>query len=122
MKFFKDWIIDKHPMYFKTVEERDWAYIAKREYNYGVLIKSAIYGGAFGNVAWSAAIYWKKKFVIWPLFAFGFLGYLSLKKFFFFKINKRLFDMCNLGEEYELGAARHKVLLECNRIQDVEDF
>lgn len=30
--------------------------------------------------------------------------------------------MCNLGEEYYLGKERNKVLAECNRILDTEDF
>ena len=38
------------------------------------------------------------------------------------KHNKKLFDMCNLGEEFHLGAKRLEVLRECNRILDREDF
>jgi len=30
--------------------------------------------------------------------------------------------MCNLGEEFHLGAKRLEVLKECNRILDREDF
>ena len=30
--------------------------------------------------------------------------------------------MCNIGEEFYLGHERNKVLRECNRILDTEDF
>ena len=122
MKFFSEWILKKHPMYFKTQEERDWAYIAKREYNYEVLIKSACYGFGFANVFWSASIFLKKRFTILPLVVIWPVATLACRQYFYFKVNKRLFDMCNLGDEFELGRARNKVLAECNHIQDVEDF
>ena len=38
------------------------------------------------------------------------------------KHNKKLFDMCNLGEEFHLGAKRNEILQECNRILEREDF
>lgn len=38
------------------------------------------------------------------------------------KHSKKLFDMCNLGEEYYLGQKRNEVLRACNKILDVEDF
>jgi len=36
--------------------------------------------------------------------------------------SKKHFDMLNLGEQYEVGRERNKVLRECNRLLDVEDF
>ena len=38
------------------------------------------------------------------------------------KHNKKIFDMCNVGEDYHLGLKRNEVLRECNRILDREDF
>jgi hypothetical protein len=38
------------------------------------------------------------------------------------KHSKKLFDMSNVGEEYYLGRERNKVLRECNRLLDTEDF
>lgn len=38
------------------------------------------------------------------------------------KHNKKIFDMCNIGEDYHLGTKRNEVLKECNRILDREDF
>lgn len=38
------------------------------------------------------------------------------------KHNKKLFDMCNVGEDFHLGVKRNEVLGHCNRILDREDF
>jgi hypothetical protein len=38
------------------------------------------------------------------------------------KHNKKIFDMCNVGEEFHFGNKRNEVLRECNRILDTEDF
>ena len=38
------------------------------------------------------------------------------------KHSKKLFDMCNVGEEFYLGRKRNEVLRKCNQILDVEDF
>ena len=38
------------------------------------------------------------------------------------KYNKRLFDMCNVGEDTELGYNRNLTLKECNTILNREDF
>ena len=122
MKFFQDQILNQNTNHFKTIEERDWAYIAKREYNYGVLLRSAGYGFFFGNIALSSFTFFKKKLVIAPFFVVAPIAFMGFKQYYFFKMNKRLFDMCNLGEEYELGYARNQVLYKCNEIQDCEDF
>lgn len=47
---------------------------------------------------------WLPYFVVWPA------AYLYLQPTRFLKHNKKLFDMCNLGEEFYLGAERNKVL------------
>lgn len=102
--------------------ERDWAYIAKREYVYDVRMKSIGYGFAVGNAAWSLGMFLRKKFLIWPLPLFWALGTLYFKPKFFLMHNKKLFDMCNVGEEYYLGAQRNVVLRRCNELLDREDF
>lgn len=102
--------------------ERDWAYIAKREFRYDVQIKSLGYGFIFGNLAWSAAIFAKKRFVLWPLPLVWGIASAYYYPVFFQKHNKKLFDMCNIGVEYKLGNERNKVLEKCNRILDREDF
>jgi hypothetical protein len=49
---------------------------------------------------------------VWPIVSL-YLHPLKLQKH-----NKKLFDMCNLGDEFYLGQERNKVLRECNRILD----
>ena len=46
---------------------------------------------------------------------------------YFYRVNelfmihsKKLFDMCNIGEQYEVGYARNVVLRECNNLLDRE--
>ena len=121
-KFFSDYILHRQPHLYRTQEEQDWSYIARREYQYEVLIRGATYAFATGNVFWSAAIFWKKRMVWWPLLAGFAVSFPYYHHRLFLKTNKRLFDMCNVGEQYELGKARNEVLRECNRIQDREDF
>ena len=122
MEFFTENIVKKQTLFFRTQEERDWSYIAKREFNYCVTLKSLIYSFATANVFWSLGIYAKKKIVVWPLVVVTPVAFFFYQRYFYFKINKRLFDMCNVGEEYELGTARNEVLAKCNAIQGVEDF
>lgn len=120
--FLRKHIINFDTNLYKTVVERDWAYICKREYNWDVKYKSWSYGFFVGNIAWSARMFMLKKFVFWPLPVFGTLGALYFQPKFFQMHNKKLFDMCNIGEQYFLGKKRNEVLRECNRILDREDF
>ena len=53
--------------------------------------------------------------------AFG-LAYLYYKPMHFDLHNKKLFNMCNVGEQYMLGKRRNEVLRQCNEILDSEDF
>ena len=88
---------------YKSVQERDWGYIAKREFNWDVKYKALSYGFFFGNLAMASRMYMLKKFVFWPLPAVGLLAFLYLEPVFLQKHNKKLFDMCNVGEQYYLG-------------------
>ena len=63
-----------------------------------------------------------KKFVIWPLLPVMIIGYLYRQQELFLFYNKKFFDMCNVGVQYEVGAARNKVLAECNKLLGTEDF
>ena len=121
MKFFKDHIINFQTNFYKTDVERDWAYIAKREYTYTVLMKSVFYSLFTANLLLSQQIFVRKRMVFWPLLLAP-VAFPVYKSYFLFKVNKRLFDMCNVGEEYQLGEHRNKVLQKCNELQDVEDF
>ena len=121
MDFFRNYIINRNTTLYKTTVERDFAYIALREYRYEVTIKSAGYAFITGCAALSCGIFRAKKMVVWP-FMIALPAFPYFRQYFFYKTNKRLFDMCNVGDEYELGHARNEVLRECNRILDVEDF
>jgi hypothetical protein len=107
---------------YKTQVERDWAYIAKREYNYDVRLKALSYSFACGNLAWSASMFIRKRFLIWPLPFFWIAAYPFFSAKYQLKHQKKHFDMCNVGEEYYLGAQRNFVLRKCNEILDREDF
>jgi hypothetical protein len=121
MGFFKKFIVMTSPHSYRTQVERDWAYIAKREYNYDVVIGAASYGGAATLLLWNGVMFATKSVPLWPLAAFV-PAYLYFRPLFLLKYNKKLFDMCNVGEEYELGAARNQVLAQCNDILQTEDF
>ena len=122
MDFFNKYVVNSNTSLYKTVVERDWAYIAKREYNYMVNIKGAAWGFFIANIVWTQRIYANKRMVVWPLLMVFPLATVYFRNHFHFKHNKRLFDMCNVGEEYDLGKARNEVLRACNLILNVEDF
>lgn len=77
--------------------------MAKREYNYEVFGKSILYGFFWGNLAASARMFMLKRFVFWPLPVVWALSAWYLQPIYFQRVNKRLFDMCNVGEQYVLG-------------------
>lgn len=60
--------------------------------------------------------------VWWPIPVVGLAGYFYFSPIFFQKANKRIFDQCNVGEEYYLGKKRNEVLAQANTILGVEDF
>lgn len=85
-------------------------------------IKSIGYGFLWGNLAWSLTMFARKRFVIWPLpVAWGLATAFYYPRFMQLH-NKKFFDMCNVGEEYYLGAQRNQVLRKCNELLDREDF
>jgi hypothetical protein len=63
-----------------------------------------------------------KKFVIWPLLPVMAVTYIYRQQHLFMFYNKKYFDMCNVGVQYEVGAARNLVLAECNKLLDTQDF
>lgn len=122
MQFFNRFVLERRPGDYKSATEKDWAYVARREYRYDVNIRALADAYALGNVACMVRMFMVKKFVIWP-FAPIFIGtYLYRSRALFIQNNKKLFDMCNVGEEYELGFARNVVLRRCNKLLDREDF
>jgi hypothetical protein len=102
--------------------ERDWAYIARREFTYDVRLRTLGYATTAGIFSCSAAMFAAKRAVFWPFFVVTPLAAAFFYPRFFTLHNKKLFDMCNVGEEYYLGAQRNFVLRKCNEILDREDF
>ena len=102
--------------------ERDWAYVARREFVYDCNIRPACDAVAAGLVAMMARQVMVKKFVMWPFFPVAAATYLYRSRTIFLFNNKKYFDMVNVGDQYELGYARNIVLKKCNLILDREDF
>ena len=78
-------------------------------------------GGFVTSCAMVLGTIWKKKLLWQPLLVY-IPSYAYYNRKFRLTHNKRFFDMLNVGEEYELGYRRNKVLQKCNKILDVEDF
>ena len=76
-------------------------------------------------VGWTACMirmFMVKKFIMWPFVPVFCLAYAYRSKQLFVFHSKKLFDMCNVGEQYEVGYARNVVLRHCNALTQREDF
>ena len=82
----------------------------------------ALDGVFYGIIAMMARQVMVKKFIMWPFFPVFAATYLYKSKVNLMFFNKKYFDMCNVGEQYELGYARNVVLDKCNLLLDREDF
>lgn len=114
-------VLRADPRFHKTQEEIDWLYIVKREYNYVVLGRAGVWSFLPAAVANAALVFALKRLTVYPLFVLP-VAFVGFYQYFFLKHAKRLFDMCNIGEEFELGQERNRVLRQCNDILGVEDF
>ena len=115
-------MLDRRVNDYKTTVEKNWMYVAKKEYRYDVQTRAAADAGAAGLVACMARMVMLKKFIMWP-FAPVFVGtYLYRAKQLAVFHNKKFFDMCNVGEQYEVGFARNAVLRRVKLLLDREDF
>ncbi len=113
-QFFTRYILEKNPADYRTAVEKDWSYVARREYRYDVNVRALADASAVALSTCMVRMFMVKKFIMWP-FAPVFLGtYLYRSRSLFIFHNKKLFDMCNVGEQYELGFARNVVLEQCN--------
>jgi len=122
MEFFRKFVLDRRVSDYKSPVEKDWMYVARNEYFWDVNVRSAADGAAAALAASMIRMLMVKKMVWWPM-APVFLGvYIYRVNHLFAFYNKKLFDMCNVGEQYEVGQARNAVLRICNNLLDVEDF
>ena len=125
MDFVKKFILNINTESYKTQVEKDWAYLAKREYKYLVTYQSAahsIIAGIMGTFFTTVA---QRKFNMVAAIPFAVITpicFMYFKDHYTLKTNKRLFDMCNVGTQYELGHLRNQILRVCNEIQNIEDF
>jgi len=122
MQYFRRFVLDRAPNSYKTNVEKDWAYVARREYRYDVNVRAIADGLFWANIACVARMFMLKKFVVWPFLPVFVLVYYYRQYELFVKFNKKFFDMCNLGEQYELGYSRNVVLRECNQLLERNDF
>ena len=76
MQFFKTYILNRRTNDYRTPVERDWAYIAKREYRYDVNVNAAADAFAVGLTACMVRMFMVKKFVMWPFLPVGLATYL----------------------------------------------
>ncbi|CDW77539.1 UNKNOWN [Stylonychia lemnae] len=120
--YFTRYILEKNPGDFKTAIEKDWSYVARREYRYDVNVRAAVDAFAVADCACIVRMFMVKKFIIWPFVPVFAFTYLYRARSLFIFHNKKFFDMCNVGEQYELGYARNVVLRKCNELLDREDF
>ncbi len=122
MQFFTRYVLDRRPADYKTGVEKDWSYVARREYRYDVNVRALVDAFAVADACCIVRMLMVKKFIFWPFVPAFAATYLYRSRQLFIKHNKKFFDMCNVGEEYELGYARNVVLRRCNRLLDREDF
>ena len=122
MKFFEKYVLNRRVNDYRTSEEKDWMYVARNEYFYDVQVRSAVDGLMGGLVACMARMAMLKKFIWWPFVPVALTVYSYRAKQLFVFHNKKFFDMCNIGEQYEVGFARNTVLARTNALLDRIDF
>ena len=67
MQFFTKYVLDRRVRDYKTPVEKDWMYIARREYFYDVNVRSAADGAAAGLTAAMIRMLMVKKMIWWPM-------------------------------------------------------
>jgi len=98
MQFFTKYVLDRRVNDYKTPVEKDWMYVARREYWYDVNVRAGADGAAAGLFASMLRMFMLKKFVWWPMAPVAVLTYVYRSRQLFAFHNKKLFDMCNVGE------------------------
>jgi hypothetical protein len=112
----------KSAINYQSLVEKDFTYLVRREYFWDVNLRAFGDGLFAGNAFCVLMMYMRKRFVIFPiLFVLPVVAYYRNHDLAVF-YSKKHFDMLNLGEQYIVGRERNKVLRECNRILDTEDF
>jgi hypothetical protein len=120
LNFIYKWVINANLDLYKTDTERDWAYIVRKEYRFlkYPAILTALGISSFCTVLHS--IYLSRisfKFYALAPFIFYYSWTNSVHK-----STRKLFEILNVGSEYELGAERNRILEETNNLTRREDF
>ena len=66
MRFFTKYVLDRRVNDYKTPVEKDWMYVAKREYRYDVNLRATADALALGMVTCMGRMFMLKKFIWWP--------------------------------------------------------
>ena len=66
MRFFTKYVLNRGVNDYKTPVEKDWMYVAKREYYWDVNVRAASDGAALGLLACMGRMFMLKKFIMWP--------------------------------------------------------
>jgi hypothetical protein len=98
MQFFNKYVLNRRVRDFKTPVEKDWMYIAQREYWHYVNVRAAADGAAAGLTAAMIRMFMVKKMIWWPMAPVAIATYVYRSRTLFAFHNKKFFDMCNVGE------------------------
>ena len=98
MQFFTKYVLEKPASGYKTGVEKDWAYVAKREYRYDVNVRALVDAFAVADIACILRMAMVKKMIVWPFLPVFIGTYLYRSRSLYIFHNKKLFDMCNVGE------------------------
>jgi hypothetical protein len=66
MEFFTKYVLDRRINDYKSSVEKDWMYVARREYRYDVNVRSLSDAAAAGLTASMIRMFMLKKFIWWP--------------------------------------------------------
>ena len=75
MQYFTKYVLDRGVNFYQTPVEKDWMYVARREYRYDVNLRALADGTAAGMSASMLRMFMLKKFVWWPFVPVAFLTY-----------------------------------------------
>jgi hypothetical protein len=98
MQYFTKYVLDRGVGSYSTTTEKDWMYVARREYRYDVNVRATADGAALGLTACMGRMFMLKKFVWWPFAPVMLATYMYRSRALFVFHNKKFFDMCNVGE------------------------
>ena len=66
MRFFTKYVLERRINDYKSPIEKDWMYVAKREYRYDVNVRAGSDALALGLTACMFRMFMVKKAIIWP--------------------------------------------------------